>query len=192
MSRWNLAGRAGRWSAAHWKLAAFGWLAFAVVAAVAGGSLGVKQLQDSDMANGESARAARILESAGFTLPATESVLVQSRTSTYRQPVFQLAVATLVQTLSQQRDVTNIVSPIENPGAGLVSRDGHSVLVQFDVRGKADKADEKIAPVLAAVDQVQAANPATVVREFGQASANHELSQRFERDMARAEYTSFP
>ena len=26
----NLAGRAGRWSASHWKRAAFGWIAFAV------------------------------------------------------------------------------------------------------------------------------------------------------------------
>ena len=30
--RTNLAGRAGRWSAAHWKLAALGWIAFAVAA----------------------------------------------------------------------------------------------------------------------------------------------------------------
>ena len=34
MGRLNLAGRAGRWSASHWKLAAFGWIAFAVVAVV--------------------------------------------------------------------------------------------------------------------------------------------------------------
>ena len=32
----NLAGRAGRWSAAHWKTAAFGWAAFAVAAVVLG------------------------------------------------------------------------------------------------------------------------------------------------------------
>ena len=34
----NLAARAGRWSAAHWKTATFGWLAL-VVAAVALGSI---------------------------------------------------------------------------------------------------------------------------------------------------------
>ena len=28
----NLAERAGRWSAAHWKTAAFGWLAFVAIA----------------------------------------------------------------------------------------------------------------------------------------------------------------
>ncbi len=32
----NFAGRAGRLSAAHWKSAAFGWLAFAIVAVVLG------------------------------------------------------------------------------------------------------------------------------------------------------------
>ena len=33
----NLAARMGRWSAAHWKTATFGWLAFVVVAFALGG-----------------------------------------------------------------------------------------------------------------------------------------------------------
>ena len=190
--RTNLAGRAGRWSAAHWKTAAFGWIAIAALAAAVGSAVSVKELRNSDMANGESARAERMLEQAGFNLPATESVLVQSRTATVDQPAFNATVASLVQTLSQQPDVTNIVSPIENPRAGLVSSDRHSVLVQFDVRGTADSADDRIAPILSAVDGVQAGNPSLIVQEFGAASANHELGKRFERDMARAEFTSFP
>ena len=48
-----------------------------------------------------------------------------------------------------------IVSPIDHPNAGLISRDRHSVLVQFDVKGKADQAKDKIAPILAAIDGVQ-------------------------------------
>jgi uncharacterized membrane protein YdfJ with MMPL/SSD domain len=190
--RTNLAGRVGRWSAAHWKRAAFGWLALALLAAVVGGAVPVRKLRDSDVANGEAARAQQILEGAGFKVPATESVLVQSRTATVDAPAFNAAVANVVQTLSLQKDVTNIVSPIENPTAGLVSRDRHSALVQFDVRGEAAKADTKIAPILAAIDSVQAASPSVLVQEFGQASANHELSARFERDMSRAEYTTLP
>ena len=34
----NLAARMGRWSAAHWKTATFGWLAFVVVAFGLGGA----------------------------------------------------------------------------------------------------------------------------------------------------------
>ena len=191
-ARLNLAGRAGRWSAAHWKTAAFGWLAFALVAVFVGGAVPVKQLTDADMASGEAARAERILQHAGFNIPATESVLIQSKTSTVDQPAFNATVASLVQTLSGQPNVTNIVSPIENPTAGLISKDRHSALVQFDIKGKADKAKDKIAPILAAVDQTQAGNPSVIVQEFGYASANYELGKRFEHDMARAEYTSFP
>jgi uncharacterized membrane protein YdfJ with MMPL/SSD domain len=190
--RTNLAGRAGRWSAAHWKRAAFGWLAIAVLAAVAGGAVPVKKLTDSNVANGEAARAERMLEQAGFNIPATESVLVQSKTTSVDEPAFNATIASLVQTLSSQPDVTNIVSPIENPNAGLVSADRHSALVQFDIKGDAKKADSKVAPILAAVDQVQAGNPSVIVQEFGMASANHEISRRFEHDMARAEYTSLP
>ena len=36
----NLAERAARWSAAHWKTATFGWLAFVAAALVAGSSPG--------------------------------------------------------------------------------------------------------------------------------------------------------
>ena len=38
----NLAARMGRWSAAHWKTATFGWLAIVVVAFGIGGMVGTK------------------------------------------------------------------------------------------------------------------------------------------------------
>ena len=41
----NLAGRAGRWSAAHWKTAALGWIAIAIVAVAAGSAVGAKQMK---------------------------------------------------------------------------------------------------------------------------------------------------
>jgi RND superfamily putative drug exporter len=188
----NLAGRAGRWSAAHWKTAAFGWIAFAVLALVLGNIVGPKEMKDWQIANGESRRAAQILDGAGFKIPARESVLVQSKTSTIDDQMFAAAVASLVQTLSLQKDVTNIVSPINRPNAGLISTDRHSALVQFDVKGKPEDADRKIAPIMKAVDQAQAGNPSTIIAEFGEASANRAINDRFGADMNRAEYTSLP
>ena len=126
MDTTNLAGRAGRWSASHWKRAAFGWLAFAVLAVAVGGAVGAKQMKSWAYANGESRRAEEILDRGNFKIPARESVLVQSRTATASQPAFAAAVASVVQTLSGERDVTNIVSPIDHPRAGLVSRDRRS------------------------------------------------------------------
>ncbi len=40
----NLAARMGRWSAAHWKTATFGWLALVVVAFAVGNQIGVKKI----------------------------------------------------------------------------------------------------------------------------------------------------
>ena len=81
MDTTNLAGRAGRWSASHWKTAAFGWIAFAVLAVAVGGFVGAKQMKSWAFANGESRRAEQILDQGSFKIPARESVLVQSQPS---------------------------------------------------------------------------------------------------------------
>jgi uncharacterized membrane protein YdfJ with MMPL/SSD domain len=188
----NLAGRAGRWSAGHWKTAAFGWIAFALLAVVLGGAVGAKQMKAWAISNGESRRAEQILDSADFKIRARESVLIQSQTATVDQPAFVAAVAGLVQTLSGESNVRDIISPIDHPKAGLVSNDRHSALVQFDVAGKAEKAKDKMAPILAAVERAQAGNPSVIMAEFGQASADYQLGQRFARDMHHAELTSVP
>jgi uncharacterized membrane protein YdfJ with MMPL/SSD domain len=190
MTTMNIAGRAGRWSAAHWKRAAIGWLLFAVLVFVLGGMLGVREMKDWAVANGESRHAEQILDQGNFNLPARESVLVQSKTVTVDAPVFMSGVALVVQTLSDQPNVTNIVSPWRNKDAGLISRDRHSALVQFDVKGDAETAKNRIAPILAAVDTAQAGNPSLIIEEFGDASANHQLDQRFDRDMRHAGFAS--
>ena len=75
----NLAARAGRWSAAHWKTATFGWLAFVVAAVALGTIVGTKQLTDAQSSNGQTAKAEQILAGAGFDKSVTESVLVQAK-----------------------------------------------------------------------------------------------------------------
>ena len=44
----NLAARMGRWSAAHWKTAAFGWLAFVLAAFMLGGMVGTTMIDTSE------------------------------------------------------------------------------------------------------------------------------------------------
>lgn len=61
VERMNLAGRAGRWSADHWKRALFGALAAALVAMGIGQAVGHVQMQDSQSASGEVARALTML-----------------------------------------------------------------------------------------------------------------------------------
>ena len=77
----------GRWSAAHWKTATFGWLAMVVVAFGLGGMVGMKTIDADTPGPGESGRMDRILD-AGFKQPAGESVLIQSSTLRAGDPEF--------------------------------------------------------------------------------------------------------
>ena len=77
VQRENLAARAGRWSARHWKTAVFGWLAFVFVAFALGHVVGTDSLSVDEPGPGESGRVQRILNDE-FEQPAKELVLVQS------------------------------------------------------------------------------------------------------------------
>jgi RND superfamily putative drug exporter len=192
----NLAGRAGNWSATHWKTATAVWLAFVVGAFVIGGAVGSNKLADSDTGSGETARAQAILKEAGFERPANESVLVQGRTGAAHEadPAFQAALGAVVERLSRMPDVTNLRSPFTRGAEGVVSADGRSALVQFDVKGKAqDAAKPKvIEPILAAVATAQAAHRGFRIEEFGNASATYELNKTIGQDFKRAEYLTLP
>jgi uncharacterized membrane protein YdfJ with MMPL/SSD domain len=189
----NVAGRAGAWSSRHWKRATFGWLAFAFAAVILGGAVGAKELTDSQMASGETAKAERMLASAGFKKPATESILIQSRDGslTVRDPRFLLAIVAVTDQLLNQPNATNIQDPLKRP-ASQVSRDLRSALVQFDVKGEQDAAPDKVAPILRAVAHAQRVNPEFRIEEFGYASAGRVIDRTFEEDFSRAETLSLP
>jgi len=193
MGTLNLAGRAGRWSADHWKRALFGWLVFAIAAMVIGGVVGHVQMKDSDFASGEAGTAIRMLQGAGLIQPATENILVQSHRYDATNPAFVSTVAALVQMLALQPNVTNIQNPMfKQGGGGQISRDGHSVLIQFDVRGDPNTAKDRIKPILDAVAGVQRGNLEITVREVGNASANYEIGKTFNKDFANAERLTIP
>ncbi len=189
----NLAGRAGRWSAEHWKTAVVGWIVFVVVSVALGTLAGTTMLKQSDTASGETRRAERILDSASFKNPASENVLVQSRDgSTIRDAAFRATVADVVGAVSAQPIVENVRSPLAAKYHGQVAKDGRSVLVGFDMKGDQEKAMDKVQPILDAVAGVQRQHPDFTVSEFGFASANHELNDTLNRDFQRAEYSSVP
>ena len=193
MGTLNVAGRAGRWSAAHWKRALFGWLVFAIAAMVIGGAVGHVQMKDSDYASGEAGAAIRMLQGAGLIQPATENILVQSHRYDASSPAFVSTVAALAQMLALQPNVTNIQNPMfKQGGGGQISRDGHSVLLQFDVRGDPNTAKDRIKPILDAVAGVQKGNLSFSVREVGDASANYEIGKTFNKDFANAERLTIP
>jgi RND superfamily putative drug exporter len=188
----NIAARAARWSAAHWKTAVGAWLAFCVVAVALGSVAGTRMLKQADTAAGGSKKAEQLLDSAGFPNQAAESVLVQSKDQTLADPAFRTTVSDVVRAVSALPQVERVRSPLLASHSGQVAKDRRSALVQFEIRGDQDKADKKVQPILNAVDRVQQQHPGFTVAEFGFASATHELNNTLNKDFQRAEYSSLP
>ncbi len=187
----NLAARMGRWSAAHWKTATFGWLAFVVVAFALGGAVGTKNIDPNTSGPGESGRIDRILD-AGFKQPAGESVLIQSSSLRASDPAFMAAIEDVVTGISELDAVQGVRSPLAAGNAGQIAKDGHAALVEFQIRGDADKAAEKIDPVLARVAEAQQAHPQLFVGEFGDASAVKAVETAYGDDLGKAGLLSIP
>jgi uncharacterized membrane protein YdfJ with MMPL/SSD domain len=187
----NLAARMGRWSASHWKTATFGWLALVLVAFGIGGALGTKTIDPNTTGPGESGRMDRILD-AGFKQPAHESVLIQSTSLRTTDPAFRATIVDVVRGISGVAVVQHVRSPLTPGNEGQLAKDGHSALVEFDIRGKKDTAVDRIAPVLDEVDEIQQAHPRLYVGEFGDASAVKGLNQAMANDLGKAGIFSLP
>ena len=189
----NLAARMGRWSASHWKTAVFGWLAFVIASLVVGMQIGTKQLSNNDATVGQSHRADQILKHAGFKAdPQTEIVVIQSSKLTSDDPAFQSVIRQSVAAVRPFPLVQNLRSPLD-PGRGdLVSADGHTVMVQWDMKGKLEQAEKKIDPIVAATNRVASANPSFFVGEAGAVSSDKALTNAFNQQLAQAGERSIP
>jgi len=189
----NFAARAGRWSAQHRKKAILGWFAFVIIATVLGGLVGTKTLADEDTGNGESKRGDQIVEAAGFPDQTDETVLVQGRNGLkVGDPKFTAAVDDVVSGLEKTKGVANVESPLEPANSDNVSKDGRSVLVTFELPGDEDKAKDEVAAPLATVAALQKQHPEVTVGEFGDASAEKQIGDAFDKDFQKAETLSLP
>jgi RND superfamily putative drug exporter len=190
----NLAQRVGRWSAEHRRVAIFGWIALVVVCVFLGGAVGTKTLEDQDLGSGQSRTADQILADAGFDDRAGEEVFVQSQRPglTVNDPAFRAGVQDVVVRLRRFPTVTEVKSPLLPANAGQIAPDRRSALVQFDIRGDADTAKDRVGPILDAVAQLDRAHPQLRIEQFGDASADKALSKAFEDDFRKAEVLSLP
>jgi RND superfamily putative drug exporter len=181
----TLAARMGRWSARRRKTAIFGWLAFVVVAAAIGATLGTTQLDPDDNAVGESKRAQEILAVGGFADAADDSVLVTSEAYTATDPAFRAVLADVVRAVSGREGVSDVQPP-------LVSEDGRAALVRFELADAAGEAVTLVEPVLDSLAAVQERHAGFRVEAFGDASAQLALEETIKADFTRAEYTAVP
>jgi uncharacterized membrane protein YdfJ with MMPL/SSD domain len=189
----NFAARAGRWSAHHRKKAILGWFAFVIIATVLGGMVGTKTLSDEDTGNGESKRGDQIVEAANFPEQTGETILVQGKDGLkVGDPKFTAAVNDVVAKLEATKDVSKIENPLDPENRGNVSDDGRSALVNFELPGDEDTAQDAVEAPLAAVDQLQKQHPEVLLGEFGDASAEKEIGEAFDEDFQKAEFLSLP
>ena len=194
MEKTNFAGRAGRWAAAHWKTAFFGWLVFVAAAIFIGTAVGTNKLADSDAGDGESGRAQKMLAQADFKQPATESILIQHRKLTANDPRFIAVIKDVAAKIAKAKGVTNVRSPLGSSvtSKGEISEDAHSALVRFDIKGKPEDAQDHVQPALKATAALQRAHPSFIVEEFGDASARKALNDTLGSDFSRAEKLAVP
>ncbi|MGA5507602.1 MMPL family transporter [Streptomyces umbrinus] len=187
----GIAARAGGWSARH-RWAAVGiWVLFVVLAMGLGSAAGTVELKDSDQLSGETGRAAAIAEEAGIDEPAGETVLVQAKDAGVKATStdFRAAVDAVMKAVEGTGKVTNVTSPYDTD---TISKDGRSALVQFDMRGEAETAGERVEPVLKAVEGVQKDHGSVLIEEIGGASMNKTFDDAFGNDFKQAEYSAVP
>jgi RND superfamily putative drug exporter len=189
----NIAARMGRWSAGHWKTAVFGWLAFVVAAVAIGMAVGQKNIDQNDANVGQSHRADHILRDAGFQAdPQTEIVLIQSNKLTAKDPAFKATIADAVAAARSFPTIKNLASPLDPAHADQISADGHTVMVQFDLKGDDTVAKKNVDAILASTDRVAKAHPDFYVGEAGSISSGKALDKMFNEQLAKAGERSIP
>ena len=187
--RRGIASRAAHWSAEHRKTAIFGFIAFAIVAFMAGQSIGTNQLTDLDQFTGETQRAEQARDDAGLR-PVEEVVLVQSDELTIDDPEFRAAIEDVTERMSGVPYVENVISPLT--GDAEVTADGHAALVTFEIAGDSVEAKDRVDPTLAETAAIQAEHPELVVEQFGGASASKAINETIAEDIGKAGLLSLP
>ena len=87
--------------------------------------------------------------------------------------------------LSENPAVTGVRKPV-------LSKDGRSALVEFQVKGDLDQAKKRIDSILATTSAAQRAHPGVRIEQVGDASLEQALEKSMEEDFSRAQTISLP
>jgi putative drug exporter of the RND superfamily len=184
------------WSARHSVVTVLAWVALALAAFFGGKLLGTVSQPQYDP--GQSGTAERMLSQLHVVTPDAESVLITPRhaapgeTFATDAQLRQTAGQVVAALRARPWAAAGIRSPDGPGGRALVSPDGRSALVTFDVAGPHAKADTTVAADQAAVASVQARHPGLIVAEAGQASTGRAANTLLSHDFRQAGFTSGP
>ena len=186
--------RIAAWSIKHRKTAVLGWVLLVAVIFVLGQHIGTSNVNSYDP--GQSGQAERTLNRLNVNgPPPAESVLIQARNPAVKfvtDPAMRRAATEVIAALHRlpRSTASHIASPLVPGNRSLISPDGRSAIVTFNVSGKNET--QAVVPALKAVASVQAANPQLRIREVGDASANRVANATISHDFRKAETTSLP
>jgi putative drug exporter of the RND superfamily len=191
--------RIAGWSARHRKTAVFGWL-FLVTAVLVGTHLlpasSASQLCNYGCDVGQAGQAEKTLQRLNVTFLPAESVLIQERApgrTFASDPGLRQATQQVTAALrGLPRAAADVRSPLSPGGGSLISANGRSALVTFNVPGNSKNADQAVVPDLNAVAAVQARHPDLIIQEAGDASGDRAINALVGSDFRRAEETSLP
>jgi RND superfamily putative drug exporter len=175
----------------HRKTVVIGWLVAVAIVFLVGTRAGTSNVPSYDA--GQSGVAEQTLQRLNVSQPPAEAVLIQPRHgggTAGTDPQLRQAAQAVVRALAAlpRSTASHIQSPVTN--RALVSADGRSVLVTFDVTGANE--DQAVLPALRAVGSVQARYPGLRIVEAGGASEDRVASALISRDFRQAETTSLP
>ena len=182
------------WSVRHRRAVVVAWVILTGLVFLAGRELGTGSAAGNDA--GQSGAGEQMIQRQGITLPVGEEVLIQAPGTDAPYPAdprLQQAARQVASTLARLTGAaTDIRSPLDADGGGLVSADGRSVLVSFDVPGPPADSAAAVYPALRAVAAVQARYPGLFIGETGSASYQRALNTVLDSGFRRAEATSVP
>jgi uncharacterized membrane protein YdfJ with MMPL/SSD domain len=189
----NIAGRMGSWSARHWKTAVFGWLACVIVFFAFGNTVvGFKQIDINDAGVGQSHKADQILKKAfPERRPQMEFTLVQSTSRTADDPAFRSTVADVIGSVKSSPAIKKLDSPYGPKRGSLISDDRHAAMVQWEMKGDADRAQDNIDALSAKTDTVGTRHPGFFVGHAG-VSSDKGLDKMFADQLKLAGERSIP
>jgi uncharacterized membrane protein YdfJ with MMPL/SSD domain len=162
------------------------WLVLIAGCIFAGAAAGTRTLSNAGSGTGESAQADAAVSAAHLKSPAVENVLVSSGSARGTGA----AVHALEVRVRRLPTVASVHGPREVPA--LSRAGGRLQLVQVQLRGDPDNADQHVAPLQRAVASIAASHPGSRLQEAGDASGSRAISDVVDNDLHHAEIVSLP
>jgi RND superfamily putative drug exporter len=186
--------RVAGWSVRHRFLAVLGWLTLVVFAVLSSALMPGDGARSVDP--GDSGRAQQALRSQRVYEPIRESVLVQARASgaprLLDDPSGRATIEDLVAALLESVAVVDLRSPLSPDGVALLSQDGRSGLITFQVAGSDDQRVANYEAAVGVIEAVTARHPDMRLAQAGDRSLSVAVDQAIQEDFQRSELISLP